>query len=380
MSTLPAIQPHTEAKHHILSYYLDEWFPILGRAHRSLRYIDGFSGPGEYEGGQDGSPIIALRSVERHSQFEAFVQAGNTIEFLFVDKTPEYCWHLERKIGRNSWPKAFRVETKHGEFENVLSCLLDDAAYGRLSMPPTLIFIDPFGPSGFPMELLERLAKYERMDLLINLNCNEFVRWILPDPSKYVTADRLYGGQRWKPAINLSGRERTTFLVREYEDALGDIGWRGTSFEMVNSQNQTAYHLVFGTGSPKGMEAMKRAMRSASQTGEFRYTDKINPAQPVLLGLDMANEYPKEIGEHLFQMYEGQEVAFDYLMANEIDWHRRWLESDLRKGLNYLEYGENPRIAGVRNDDGRRRQKRSYPKGCFITFGKPQQLQLSMRD
>ena len=43
----------------------------------------------------------------------------------------------------------------------------------------------------------------------------------------------------------------------------GRIGWRGTSFEMVNKQNQTAYHLVFGTGSPKGMEAIKRAMRSA---------------------------------------------------------------------------------------------------------------------
>ncbi len=58
MSSLPPIQPHTQAKHHILKYYLDEWFPILGRARGSLRYIDGFAGPGEYEGGEDGSPIM----------------------------------------------------------------------------------------------------------------------------------------------------------------------------------------------------------------------------------------------------------------------------------------------------------------------------------
>ena len=375
MSALPAIQPHTEAKHHILRYYLDEWFPILGRAHRSLRYIDGFAGPGEYEGGEDGSPIIALRSVERHNKFEDFAQAGSTIEFLFVDKIPEYCWHLQRKIGGNSWPRAFSVEVKHGKFEDVLSSLLDDVALDRRPMTPTLIFIDPFGPSGFPLELLERLAPYERVDLLINLNYNEFVQWILPDLSKHVTADRLYGGPRWRPAIDLTGRERTTFLVRDYEDALREIGWRGTSFEMVNKQNQTAYHLVFGTGSPKGMEAIKRAMRSASQTGEFRYTDKIDPAQPVLLGLDMVDEYPRQIGEHLFQKYEGQEVAIDRLVEEEIDWHRWWLPMDLRKGLIYLEYGDNPRIAGVRNDDGRRRQKRQYPAGCLITFSRPPQRQ-----
>ena len=53
------------------------------------------------------------------------------------------------------------------------------------------------------MELLERLTQYKRVDLLINLNHNEFVQWILRDPSKHVTADRLYGGPRWRPALNL---------------------------------------------------------------------------------------------------------------------------------------------------------------------------------
>ena len=376
MATLPAIQPHTEAKHHILRYYLDEWFPILGRRHRSLRYIDGFAGPGEYKGGEEGSPIIALRSVERHREFENFSQEGKDIEFLFVEKDPDYHRNLQRKIGEVPWPRAFNVEAKHGEFEDILSSLLDDVAGGGQPMPPTLVFIDPYGPSGFSMSLLRRIAAFDRVDALINLNHLEFVQWILQDPSKHVTADRLYGGPRWKPALHLTGRDRTRFLVDEYEKALQEIGWRGTSFEMVNRQNQTAYHLIYGTGSPKGMEAIKRAMRNASPTGEFRYTDRINPAQPVLLGLNMANAYPREIGEHLFQKYEGQVVAFDRLVADEIDWHRWWLESDLRKGLVYLEYGDDPRIVNVRNRDGRPRRERSYPDGCFITFTRPSQGRL----
>ena len=89
----------------------------------------------------------------------------------------------------------------------------------------------------------------------------------------------------------------------------------------------------------------------------------------------MVDEYPRQIGEHLFQKYEGQEVAIDRLVEEEIDWHRWWLPMDLRKGLIYLEYGDNPRIAGVRNDDGRRRQKRKYPAGCLITFSRPPQRQ-----
>ena len=375
-STLPPIQPHTTAKHHILEYHLKEWFPILGSANRSLRYIDGFAGPGEYQGGEPGSPIISLQTLKGHRIFERFSQEGKTIEFLFVEKNPEFYRHLKRKIEENLWPNNFKVEVRHAEFNNTLTHLLDEATSNDQHMPPTLLFVDPFGPAGFPMKLLERLASFDRVDVLINLNHLEFVQWILPDQSKHVTADRLYGGKRWKSALKLEGRRRAKFLVDEYEKALREIGWRGTSFEMVNTQNQTAYHLVFGTGSHKGMEAIKRAMRFASQTGEFRYTDRIDSAQPVLSGLDKANQYPTEIGEYIFQKYQGQEVVFDRLIEDEINWHRWWLPSDLRKGLKYLEHGDNPRIANVRNHDGKTRRRNSYPDGSFITFGRPSQGRL----
>ena len=375
-STLPPIQPHTQAKHHILRYYLEEWFPILGRVHRTLRYIDGFSGPGEYEGGEPGSPLIALRAVRSHKRFDEYAEAGKTIEFLFVDKDPEFCRHLQTKIGESYWPQAFGIDVRHREFEASMAALLDAVNAGRMEMPPTLVFVDPFGPAGFPMNLLAKLASYKRVEVLINLNYSRFVQWILPDTSKHITANRLYGGPRWRPALLLSGRARAEFLVSEYEAALTEIGWRGTSFEMVNMLNQTEYHLVYGTGSPKGLEAMKRAMRSASQTGEFRYTDRIDPSQPIFIGLDMEKQYPEEIGQHLFRKYEGREVARDRLVEDEIDWHRWWLPSDLRQALAHLEYGDDPRILNVRNSDGRPRMKGSYPEGCYITFDRPPQRRL----
>ncbi len=90
----------------------------------------------------------------------------------------------------------------------------------------------------------------------------------------------------------------------------------------------------------------------------------------------MADEYPREIGEHLFRKYEGQEVAFDRLVEEEINWDRWWLTTDLKAALKHLEYCDEPRIANVRNGDGRRRRRGSYPDGCFITFDRLAQRRL----
>ncbi len=367
--TLPPIQPHTEAKHHILQYHMEQWFPILGRTYNTLRYIDGFSGPGEYRDGEPGSPIVALDAISEHSYFEEFISKGKTVEFLFVDRDAQYIRHLQSKLHQMRWPSIFEIDVQNKPFSDVMKNLLDDTDSFLQQMPPSLIFIDPFGPAGFPLELLAKLARIDRVEVLINLNHSELVRWILPDSSKHITADRLYGSSRWRPALSLLGRDRSEFLVTEYESALKDIGWHGTSFEMVNSQNQTAYHLVFGTGNHKGLEAMKRAMRAASQTGEFRYSDRIDPSQPIFLGFNKEKEYPTEIGDYLFQKYDGQEIHFNQLMVDEINWHRWWLPTDLRKALLYLENGGEPRIAEVRRDDGKNRRRNSYTE-CYIRFGR----------
>ena len=61
--TIWPIEPHTAAKHQILRKYLDAWLPILGTYNNRMLYIDGFAGPGEYTGGEPGSPIIALEAA-----------------------------------------------------------------------------------------------------------------------------------------------------------------------------------------------------------------------------------------------------------------------------------------------------------------------------
>ena len=62
--TLWSAPEHTLAKIAILRAYLQAWFTILGTTVRKdMLYIDGFAGPGSYRGGEDGSPIVAVRAA-----------------------------------------------------------------------------------------------------------------------------------------------------------------------------------------------------------------------------------------------------------------------------------------------------------------------------
>jgi three-Cys-motif partner protein len=63
--TIWAIEPHTAAKHEILTRYLDAWFPILASWNTKVFFIDGFAGPGTYQGGEHGSPLLAIEAAQR---------------------------------------------------------------------------------------------------------------------------------------------------------------------------------------------------------------------------------------------------------------------------------------------------------------------------
>ena len=64
--TIWKLEPHTKAKHDILRKYLQAWFPILSSWRRRVVYYDGFAGPGRYEGGEAGSPLIAIEVAKDH--------------------------------------------------------------------------------------------------------------------------------------------------------------------------------------------------------------------------------------------------------------------------------------------------------------------------
>src|SRR5688572_7872743 len=81
-ATIWLLDPPTRAKHAILRRYLQAWTPILSLGgFPTIAYVDGFAGPGIYAGGEDGSPIIALKAALEHKE-----RIKATVLFLFIEE------------------------------------------------------------------------------------------------------------------------------------------------------------------------------------------------------------------------------------------------------------------------------------------------------
>ena len=66
-TTIWSMDDHTRVKHAILRKYIDAWLPIMTTYNGRVLIIDGFAGPGEYENGEPGSPIILIDTFLNHS-------------------------------------------------------------------------------------------------------------------------------------------------------------------------------------------------------------------------------------------------------------------------------------------------------------------------
>ena len=144
--TIWPLEAHTRAKHEILQRYLQAWMVILSQGKfPEILYIDGFAGPGEYVGGEAGSPIIALDTA---LGFQSPLSAK--VHFLFVEERGDRADHLRSQVAMRALPPNFNVIVESGvTFECAFTRRSADyMRQGRLI--PTFAFIDPFGWTGHP--------------------------------------------------------------------------------------------------------------------------------------------------------------------------------------------------------------------------------------
>ena len=357
--------PHTQAKHKLYRYYLDAWLPILirGRMPR-VRIVDGFAGPGRYSiTNREGSPQIAIRAILESSQLDPVLHGNRRILLQFIEQRPDRARHLERELTTLPTKSVFRFELKQGDFASVWSAEMDaiEAAGGRLE--PTLLFVDGFGYAGFPLQLLTRALQYRSCEVLINFAWQSINQWALNDSSKHGALNQLYGGDRWRPGIGIADPwDREQFYLAQYQQALADAGWKGTSFRMLNENNQTSYHLVFGTTNPKGMEVFKRAAWRVSPDGLFQFSDLRNQAQYGFLRNMTEEIVVNDLKTQLLAYFNKQQVSRDNL--NEFaSWHPVALPKHLTQALAQLQ------TAGAISDVVPKPKRRGdFPKGSIVCF------------
>jgi three-Cys-motif partner protein len=193
-TTTWSLDPHTRAKHEILQRYLEAWTAILSLGgFPTIAYVDGFAGPGVYGGGEDGSPIIALKAALQHQ-----AKLKSKVLFLFIERAKDRAEKLEQLVSAMDLPGNFHTRVVGGKtFEDGFrENLLDFYKRKNQQLPPTFAFIDPFGWTGVPFALVKEILANRSCEVLINFMFEEINRF-LEHPDQPENFDTLFGTDEW---------------------------------------------------------------------------------------------------------------------------------------------------------------------------------------
>jgi three-Cys-motif partner protein len=303
--TVWEIEPHTQAKHELLTRYLNAWFPILGSWNTKVFYIDGFAGPGTYKAGEPGSPLLAIDAARQQQRF----LKDSKVLFLFNESEKERHDELRGRIDQieDDLPDTFDLYLEHGEFVDLAQKLVDDR--GNRSFVPTFAFIDPFGWKGVPLNLIANLVRDKRSELFILFSYNSLNRW-LTHKHQQENMRSLFGCDDYLRAVGMRPTDRKKFLAGLYEQQLRYAGKFEyiSRFEMIEKTGRTSYFLYHCTRNIKGLAVMRSAMWKIDPLRGCQFSDKV-------AGLESMFEGPLtfDLEDRIMAAFSGQLVPIEKL-------------------------------------------------------------------
>jgi len=325
----------SKAKHHILEKYFPAWAKILGSRHPTLVYVDCFAGPGQYAGGEEGSPLIILNKARELVQKSDF-----SIVAIFVEKNAATANTLRSQIPKDLPDKVNAVvlnEDAHDFVQELLNVLPEEM--------PAFFFIDPYGhPLTIPV--MNQILSRPRTEILLNLMWYA-LNMHLNNPRVKGTITKMFGDSNWldAPFAKQSGSERETAFVDYFLfklDAEYKLKFRvrfSPEDRVPGGQSRTKYYLIHLSNHPKAALLMKEVMwRIGDEEGTFDYSAT---HQGVLVS---STPNVEELIEYLKRRYlnSGRKLTFNHL--REETWELPFIEKRYREAIRRLEKAGEVRV------------------------------------
>lgn len=359
-TTLWKLDSHTRGKHLVLRNYLDAWFPIMGTWNGRILFIDGFAGPGKYEGGEDGSPIIALSSVIQH---RAQKQITAEVIFLFIEKDELRAEHLQRLVDslKYSLPAKCKADVIKGVFDETMTQVLDQLDTQAKRLAPCFVMVDPFGVSGTPMSVMRRILQNPKSEVYISFMYS-FIHRFKESPEFEAHLDQLFGTADWRYGVAITDAEQQKqFYYDLYESQLRKAGaMYVVHFELFQGQ-RLVYAIFFGTQNLTGCDRMKQAIWKVAPFGDSAF--RAARSGQLTLGLEKSDFEP--LKEALRTTYRGSgwvniQTISDFVASDQTDYHT----SQFKRGalVPMEDSGE------IEVDKGSRKRKHTYPDGTRLRF------------
>lgn len=353
--------PHTKAKHDMLASYLDGWYPILSKWNGRVLFLDGFAGRGRYTSGEQGSPMIALQRLVEHRLFSQ-MQHREFI-FFFVEANQENAASLQHELESYrasiaAWPGSVKYEVINAPFDQHANSMLQQLQEQKKRLAPTFAFVDPFGYSGLPMDVLADLLAYPKTEVFVNFMVGHVQRFIERDGQENAMRN-LFGIDVRDILADFQGDDRVEHLRRVYARQLKErAGFDYVqSFAMKNRTGNVGYYLFHGTRHRLGVKLMKAAMWKVDPGGGYTFSDR-TAGHDLLFSLEPDL---RPLSEAILRRFAGeQDVAIE-----DIEWYTildtPYRETHVRKALKPLEEQNRIRV--------KRHGKHGFAVGkTWITF------------
>jgi three-Cys-motif partner protein len=354
------LEEHTKGKHLVLKAYLDAWIPKLGFWNGRMLFIDGFAGPGEYAGGEEGSPLIALRAFLNHPAKD---RLKASIVFDFVEQDPARAAHLETLVEplRTQLPASCSAEVVVGAFDETMTGLLDALEEQKKTLAPAFVMIDPFGVSDTPMEVIRRILRNDRCEVYVSF-MYEAINRFKGTPEFEPHLDKLFGCTDWRQALEIEDAEqRKQFLYGLYESQLRKAGASSVVHFDLYDEGRLIYAIFFATQHWQGADAMKQAVWKPIPVGNFAFHG--TRSRQLTLNIDQPNFDP--LKKMLKERFAGkgwvsiQEIQ-EFVGSDQTDYHTQQLKGGALKPME--------KVGEIEGDSTTRTKRFTYPDGVKLRF------------
>lgn len=266
-------------KDNILAWYLGPYIAKILATHRPLLIVDCFAGKGKFDDGNDGSPLIILKSIMN-------TQSKQTDARIFCDLI-EKKYHNELEANIDSfhisgmYPK---VKVLKGTFEEHVDNLIKniDRNYN------VFFYIDPYGHKSLNFNRFLRIKNkgLKSVEMLINFNSFGFLRegcrllkiredeliatgfdYETDESNDIDNMNAVANGDYWIDILKHYRDGKITAHVAEEIFIDGYMGQLGRLFNhtinipvKLKTNNMPKYRLIFGTNHPDGIILMADKM------------------------------------------------------------------------------------------------------------------------
>lgn len=326
--------PNSKVKSQIVASYFKQWAKVIGKvvtpnfSVNKLAYIDLFSGPGKYQDGTDSTPVLILKhAIETPELQKTLVTLFNDKENTLIETLKAEAQKIEG-IEKLKYKPVFVNDEVGSDMA---------AELRRMSLIPSLVFLDPFGYKALSLELIGSAIKDWGCDCIFFFNYNR-INAAITNPAFSDHVNGIFGkdvADKLRSQVgSMSPDEREKILLSTFLKSLKSVnGTYSITFKFLKEDSsKTSHFLILVSKNILAYKLMKEIMAKFSSTVDEIPTYEFNPRQHSV------DTTITLFGDNLGRMADFRQELLDFFKGRTLTVEEIFLEHNVGRPYTLKNY------------------------------------------